>query len=75
MLGLISALQAQNPWGNLSAQNVPYEALPATPLVFIAYAFVWGAVAFYVFLMWRRLQRVERELREVRDKLGTGPMR
>lgn len=48
------------------------EQLPATPLVFIAYAFVWGALAFYVFLMWRRLGRVERDLADVRGKLHRG---
>lgn len=48
------------------------EQLPATPLVFIAYAFVWGALAFYVFLMWRRLGRVERDLADVRGKLQRG---
>jgi CcmD family protein len=48
------------------------EKLPATPLVFIAYAFVWGALAFYVFLMWRRLARVERDLADVRGKLQRG---
>ena len=45
------------------------EKLPATPFVFIAYAFVWVALAFYVFLMWRRLARVERDLADVRGKL------
>jgi CcmD family protein len=48
------------------------EKLPATPLVFIAYAFVWVALAFYVFLMWRRLARVERDLADVRGKLQRG---
>ena len=45
------------------------EKLPATPFVFVAYAFVWVALAFYVFLMWRRLARVERDLADVRGKL------
>jgi CcmD family protein len=48
------------------------EKLPATPFVFIAYAFVWGALALYVFLMWRRLARVERDLADVRGKLHRG---
>jgi CcmD family protein len=41
------------------------EQLPATPLVFAAYAFVWVALLVYVFSLWRRLTRVERELSEV----------
>jgi len=48
------------------------EALPATPLVFAAYAFVWVALVGYVLLLWRRLGRVERELAEVRAKLQAG---
>src|SRR5262245_22161603 len=45
------------------------ETLPATPLVFVAYAFVWVALLSYVVLLWRRLARVERELADVRAKL------
>jgi CcmD family protein len=45
------------------------ETLPATPLVFVAYAFVWVALLGYVVLLWRRLGRVERELADVRAKL------
>jgi CcmD family protein len=45
------------------------EALPATPFVFAAYAFVWIALAVYVFFMWDRLKRVERDLADVRAKL------
>ena len=49
------------------------ETLPATPLVFIAYAFVWTLLLLYVFLLWRKLGRVERELAEVNAKLRAGP--
>lgn len=45
------------------------ETLPGTPLVFVAYAFVWTVLLGYVFLLWRRLGRVERELGEVNAKL------
>ena len=47
------------------------ETLPATPLVFVAYGFVWTVLLGYVFLLWRRLGRVERELGEVNAKLRT----
>jgi CcmD family protein len=46
------------------------ETLPATPLVFVAYAFVWTLLLGYVFLLWRRLGRVEREIAEVNAKLS-----
>jgi CcmD family protein len=46
------------------------EHLPAAPLVFAAYAFVWLALLVYVFFLWRRVRRVERDLSEVASKLG-----
>ena len=63
--------QAQSGFETIKPGEIQ-EKLPATPLVFIAYAFVWGALAFYVFLMWRRLARVERDLADVRGKLHRG---
>lgn len=38
------------------------EQLPAAPLVLGAYAFVWVALLFYVFSIWRRLTKVESEM-------------
>jgi len=43
------------------------ETLPATPLVFIAYGFAWLALIVYLFLLWRRIGRVETELGELRS--------
>jgi CcmD family protein len=45
------------------------EQLPAAPLVFVAYSVVWLALVSYVFVLWRRLTNVERELRDVSAKL------
>ncbi len=45
------------------------ERLPATPLVFAAYAVVWVVLLVYVWSLWRRLGKVERELRDVTAKL------
>ena len=45
------------------------EQIPAAPLVFVAYSVVWLALVAYVFVLWRRLTTVERELREVSAKL------
>lgn len=45
------------------------EAFPAAPLVIAAYAFAWLAILFYVWSVWRRLNRVERELRDVVGRL------
>jgi CcmD family protein len=48
------------------------EQLPAAPLLIGAYAFAWVAVLLYVWSVWRRLDRVERELREVARRLEPG---
>jgi CcmD family protein len=48
------------------------ETLPAAPLVFVAYGVIWTMLLGYVFLLWRRLGRVERELADVNAKLRAG---
>jgi CcmD family protein len=42
----------------------PAEQLPAAPLLVAAYAFAWLAVFFYLWTVWRRLNRVEAEMRD-----------
>jgi CcmD family protein len=44
-------------------QLPPSEQLPAAPLLVAAYAFAWLAVFFYVWTVWRRLNKVEAEMR------------
>jgi CcmD family protein len=44
-------------------QLPPGQQLPAAPLLIAAYAFVWLAVFFYVWSIWRRLDKVEAEMR------------
>ncbi len=71
LVGLPLAVSAQQPQSEfVPADTLPQETLPATPLVFAAYAFVWLALVVYVFGLWRRLGRVERELADIRGKLG-----
>jgi CcmD family protein len=41
----------------------PVEQLPAAPLLIAAYAFVWLAAFFYVWTIWRRLNKVEADIR------------
>jgi CcmD family protein len=38
------------------------ERLPAAPLVMSAYAAAWVLIFLYIWSLWRRLNRVEREL-------------
>lgn len=44
-------------------QLPPVEQLPAAPLLIAAYTFVWLAVFFYVWTIWRRLNKVDAEIR------------
>jgi CcmD family protein len=50
-------------------QARPQPELSPAPLLYGAYAFVWAAVVVYVFTLWRRLGRVERELADVNARL------
>jgi CcmD family protein len=45
------------------------DQLPAAPLLITAYAFVWVAVMFYLWTIWRRLNKVEDEMRALAQKL------
>ena len=47
------------------------EKMPAAPFLITAYILVWGLLMLYVFSLWRRLGRVETDLREARRTLGS----
>lgn len=53
----------------------PEEQLPAAPLVMIAYAVAWVAVFGYLWSLWQRLGRVERDLLEIRRRVEGAPKR
>ena len=46
----------------------PTENVPAAPFLIAAYAFVWIAAMFYLWTIWRRLNRVETEMRALAQK-------
>ena len=46
----------------------PGDQLPAAPLLIAAYAFVWLATIVYLFSIWRRLNKVEHEMRALAQK-------
>jgi CcmD family protein len=48
------------------------ESFPAAPLLIAAYAVAWVAVFLYVWSVWRRLNHVERELRDVTRRVEAG---
>lgn len=45
------------------------EQLPGGPLVLAAYGFVWAVLLVYVWTVWRRLGKVEREMRDLAGRL------
>jgi CcmD family protein len=46
----------------------PSDQLPAAPLLIAAYAFVWLAVMVYLWSIWRRLNKVEVEMRALQQR-------
>jgi CcmD family protein len=52
-------------------QLPPGDQLPAARFLIAAYAVAWLAVAAYLWSIWQRLARVERELAEVRRRTAS----
>ncbi len=50
----------------------PDEQLPAAPLLISAYAAAWLVVLIYLWSIWQRLRRVEREIADVSRRVGQG---
>jgi CcmD family protein len=46
----------------------PADQLPAAPLLIAAYAFVWIALMFYMWTIWRRLTKIEADMRSLEQK-------
>ena len=67
-----SSAWAQQPPGQSEFVPVdsvpPGDQLPAAPLLIAAYAFVWLATIVYLFSIWRRLNKVENEMRALAQK-------
>lgn len=53
----------------------PADQLPAAPLLIAAYAFVWIALMVYLWSIWSRLSRVERDMQALQQRLGRGSTR
>ena len=47
------------------------EQLPAAPLLIAAYAFVWVALMVYVWSLWKRMTKLERELADLQRRMPT----
>jgi CcmD family protein len=48
----------------------PADQLPAAPLLIAAYAFVWVAVMVYLWSIWARLGKVERDMQTLQQRVG-----
>jgi CcmD family protein len=46
----------------------PTQQLPAAPYLVAAYAFIWIALIAYVFSIWRRLGKVENEMKTLEHR-------
>ena len=67
LLGSVPLLAQQAAGGQQSEfvpvkELPPSDQLPAAPYLIAAYAFVWLALMWYLWSIWRRLGRVEREM-------------
>jgi CcmD family protein len=47
------------------------EQLPAAPLLIGAYVFVWLALLAYVWSIWRRMKKMERELADLKKQVAS----
>ena len=63
---------AQEDFKPVKPGELGQEQIPAAPLVFTAYSVIWLALVFYIFLLWRRITTVERDLRDVTTRLQAG---
>jgi CcmD family protein len=66
----------QPPEGFVPAANLPgQEQLPAAPLVITAYSVVWLLVFGYLWSIWRRIARAERDLADVSRRISVDSRR
>jgi len=75
-LGAIRTLAFQPPAGQSEfvpiSELPPTEQLPGGVFVVIAYGFIWVALVAYLWSIWRRLGRVETEMRALERRASPG---
>jgi CcmD family protein len=54
-------------------QLPPDEKVPAAPLLITAYAVVWIVLAVYLWTLWTRFRRTERDLEALAKRLPKAP--
>ena len=71
MWSLVVALQQQIPEGFVPVTGGPQiEQIPAAPLVIASYAFFLLLMVFYLWTIWRRIGKVETEMRALEHRQG-----
>ena len=56
-------------------QLPPADQLPAAPLLVAAYAFVWIVLMLYLWSIWRRLGKVEADMRSLEQRSAARKVR
>ena len=70
-MNFLFALQQQIPEGFVPVTGVPPgEQIPAAPLVIASYAFFLLLMVFYLWTIWRRIGKVESEMRTLEHRQG-----
>jgi hypothetical protein len=70
-MNFLLALQQQIPEGFVPVTGVPPgEQIPAAPLVIASYAFFLLLMVFYLWTIWRRIGKVEREMSTLEHRQG-----
>ena len=72
VLGVTVAAQGEGEFKPVQDSDLVRENIPFAPLLFGAYGTVWVVLLIYVFSLWRRIQKVERDLVDVTSKLEAG---
>jgi hypothetical protein len=71
MTGFFVALLQQIPEGFAPVSGGPQvEQIPAAPLVVASYAFFLLLMVFYLWTIWRRIGKVETEMRTLEQRQG-----
>jgi len=72
VLTAADVLAAQPPAGQSEflplSQVPPSEQLPGGAFVVVAYSFIWVGTMVYVWFLWRRLRKVEDEMRALQRR-------
>jgi CcmD family protein len=56
-------------------QLPPSDQLPAAPFLVAAYSIVWLIAMFYIWTVWRRINKLEGEFRALERRTGKGAPR